>query len=753
MLAAQEPPTSTKVSDSEPAHYAGQEAGQQDGQVAETQATQRAGQQAAKQAGQQAAQARAHVGLALGGGNALGLAHIGVLKYFEEQHIPVDDIAGTSMGGLVGGFYATGLNPGQLEEIVRDAHWDDLLSPNYRFLDEPVVEKQEWNRQTGWLTLRFGRRFALPAGINPGQALALLLSRHTAAYSNLATFDELPTPFRCVATDLVTGTAFVLERGSLPKALRATMALPGIFTPVNWEDKVLIDGGISNNLPVDQVRKMGAQKVIAVIVETRQPSAKQFTSLAAVLRQTISIAVVQNERQQAEKADLVIRVQLSGLTGSDYEQSGKMIAQGYAAAKAMARQLAPYAIRDDNEWRAYLAARQARVRTAPDQGPLVAVASPQAAIQRNAERELYRKLGTEPIAEEQLEDVISGVVAATGLPGAYYEWRNGPGSRPGYRVEFLERPDQMLLMHPAVSFGISNGEPSRAALNLGTSFIPFSTYKSRYMGEFDLGYDPGFRGEYYHPFDGSAYFVAPGLMVRRTHNSSYEGPARQTFLNDRFAGWFYAGLGTWRFVQFRAGLRGGYDSYSKAVILDGVTAESGPFADPELVWTFNNQDSGAIPSRGTRIEGAAGYSYRQRSFPYFHTQFTSFHPAGKRISLFARGQGDTSFGKNLNFFERFTLGGEHGLEAYRYQEFHANTLAAGAAGVLVHGPEIRSLSTQANLAVWYEAARLDLGSPGWQTRQSAAAGLFFPTPVGALGASVAFTENGKARFRLSLGSF
>jgi NTE family protein len=696
---------------------------------------------------------RPRLGLTLGGGSALGLAHIGVLKYLEEQHIPVDDITGTSMGGLVGGFYATGLSPAELETIVRNAHWDDLLSGSYRFYDEPVVEKQKWNRQTGELTFRFGRRFSLPAGINPGQSLALLLSRHTQAYSDLTTFDDLPIPFRCVATDLVAGTPFVLDRGSLPKALRATMALPGIFTPVNLDGKVLIDGGVTNNLPVDVARKMGAEKVIAVIVETKQPSAREFTSLAAVLRQTASIAVLQNERQQAEKADLVIRVQVSGVNASDYEQSGKIIEQGYITAKAMAAQLAPYAIRNDAEWQAYLARRNQRTHDVPDQGPLVAVDSPQPAIQRNASHELYHKLGNTPVAEGRLEDVLSGVVAATGLPGAYYEWRKAPGQTEGYRVEFLSRPDQTLLIHPAISFSIANGEPSRGALDLGASVIPLSTYKSRYLGRFEVGYDPGFRGEYYHPFDGSPYFVATGFTVQRQHNTQYQGALRQTLLRDRIAGSFYFGVGTWRFVQFRAGVRGGYDSYSKPVTLDAINAESTSFIDPEVVLTVNNQDSGSIPSRGTRLESSAGYSYRDHSFPYLRNQFSSYFPAGKRVSLFVRGQTGTSFGRNLGFFDRFTLGGEHGLNAYRYQEFHVNTLVGGGPGLLIRGPAIKGLSTQAHIAVWYEAAALDLGSPGWQNHQSTASGLFFPTPVGALGATVAFDENGKARFRLSLGSF
>jgi len=205
---------------------------------------------------------RQKVAVALSGGSALGLAHIGVIKYFEEHHIPIDYVAGTSMGGLVGGFYATGLTSAEIERIATEIDWSVMLSPNPRFLDQPVVEKQYWNKAVGSLTLRLGQRFALPTGLNPGQSLALVFSRYTLAYANLNSFDELPVPFRCVATDLVSASAVVLDRGSLPKALRATMALPGIFTPVSWGNKILIDGGLVENLPVEPAREMGADLVI-----------------------------------------------------------------------------------------------------------------------------------------------------------------------------------------------------------------------------------------------------------------------------------------------------------------------------------------------------------------------------------------------------------------------------------------------------------------------------------------------------------
>ena len=178
---------------------------------------------------------RPRVGLALGGGGALGLAHIGVLRFLEEHRIPIDSISGTSMGGLVGGLYATGLSPAELEKIANAAPWADFLRSSPKFADRPVEEKQEWNRITGEFTFRFGKRLSLPAGINPGQQLALLLSRETIGYSGFHDFDDLPIPFRCVATDLVSADAFVLKEGSLAKAMRASMALPAIFTPVNWK--------------------------------------------------------------------------------------------------------------------------------------------------------------------------------------------------------------------------------------------------------------------------------------------------------------------------------------------------------------------------------------------------------------------------------------------------------------------------------------------------------------------------------------
>jgi NTE family protein len=174
---------------------------------------------------------RPSIGLALSGGAALGLAHIGVLRYFEERHIPVDNIGGTSMGGLVGGLYAVGMDSSQIEAIARQADWNALLNPNPPFADQPIVDKQKWNRTFGSLTLRFGKRFALPTGLNPGESLSLFLSRSTLGYSDVSNFDQLPTPFRCVATDLVNGDSVVLSKGSLPRRYARHHVAAGVRSP------------------------------------------------------------------------------------------------------------------------------------------------------------------------------------------------------------------------------------------------------------------------------------------------------------------------------------------------------------------------------------------------------------------------------------------------------------------------------------------------------------------------------------------
>src|SRR4029077_9511343 len=152
-------------------------------------------------------------------------------------------------------------------------------------------------------------------------------------YSSLHSFDDLPIPFRCVATDLVSADAFVLQDGSLAKAMRATMALPAIFTPVDWKGHVLIDGGLVNNLPTDVVRDMGADVVIAVVLQGAAIDAKQLTTIANILKQSVSVAVLQNERRNVKLADVVVAIPARNVGLLDFDETASVIQSGYQAAE------------------------------------------------------------------------------------------------------------------------------------------------------------------------------------------------------------------------------------------------------------------------------------------------------------------------------------------------------------------------------------------------------------------------------------
>ena len=696
---------------------------------------------------------RPSIGIALSGGAALGLAHIGVLRYFEERHIPVDKIGGTSMGGLVGGLYATGLDSSQIEALVRQADWDALLNPSPPFEDQPIVDKQKWNRTFGSLTLRFGKKFALPTGLNPGENLSLFLSRSTLGYSEVSDFDQLPTPFRCVATDLISGESVVLSKGSLPIAMRATMSLPGIFTPVKLENMVLVDGGVLENIPVDAVRSMGADAVIAIALETKRPNPYQIKSVSDVMRQTISLAITKNEQRSEAKANLVIFVDTRRFSGNDYARWKEIIDAGYEAAKAQQSQLARFELSAE-DWDAYITRRQSRMRPTGGSGKLLAVASPDPSFQKNAESEMRRVISDKMVSEQQLEKVLSGMVAATAVPGASYDWKQYDSKEGGYRVRFAERPTDQVLARVSAQYFVSPGEPSRFGTQLSTIVVPQNAYKTRILGTANIGYDPSFQGEFYKPFGGTQYFVVPHFFGGRTHFNSYVGPARQSDTRDRVAGAIYGGIGTWRFAQLRLGAEAGYDSYSRSVSVDGVRSRSGGFTQPQVRWIFNCQDSGGLPSRGTRFEGSAGYLFRRTgTYPTFQSEFSTFKPLDQHVTVFALNHVGTSFGRKMEYFDQFMAGDQSNLPAYRYQEFHANSLVTAGSGVILHPHSIQHVSSHPGLALWYEAGRFDQGSQGWSTHQSSSIAMFFPSQLGATGLELSFDENGKARFRLMLGSF
>ncbi|MCK5453798.1 MAG: patatin-like phospholipase family protein, partial [Calditrichia bacterium] len=264
---------------------------------------------------------------------ARGIAHIGVLRVLDSLQVPIDYIVGTSMGSIVGGLYALGYSVGELDSLARSLDWPVLFSDTPQRKNLSYLEK--WDTERFQLTLTMEKfKIKAPTGLISGQKVSQLLNKLTVSYSETADFDQLPIPFRCVAADLISGNEVVLRQGYLAKAIRASMSVPSIFTPVDWGDSLLVDGGIINNLPVDVVQKMGAEFIIAVNVGTPLKPRDEIDNVVDVLMQSFGVAARKKEEENLKKADLIITPDLQGYSISDFVNSkiAPMIEKGILAA-------------------------------------------------------------------------------------------------------------------------------------------------------------------------------------------------------------------------------------------------------------------------------------------------------------------------------------------------------------------------------------------------------------------------------------
>ena len=288
---------------------------------------------------------RPKVGLVLSGGAARGLAHIGVLKALEEQGIKIDAIAGTSMGAVVGGLYASGYKIDELEKLALTIDWQQALSDAPPRKDVPFRRKQDDRdflvKQK--LSFRDDGSLGLPLGVIQGQNLALLLESLLAHTSDTRDFDKLPIPFRAVTTDIANGEKVVFRKGHLPQVIRASMSIPAVFAPVELDGRLLVDGGMTDNIPLDVAREMGVDVAIVVDIGTPLRNRKQLVTVVDVLNQSITLMTRRNSEEQLATLhpdDVLIQPPLASFGSTDFGRGQEMIDAGYRATQALNVRLA-----------------------------------------------------------------------------------------------------------------------------------------------------------------------------------------------------------------------------------------------------------------------------------------------------------------------------------------------------------------------------------------------------------------------------
>ena len=278
-------------------------------------------------------ESKAKIGLVLSGGGAKGLAHIGVLKVIDELNIPVDYVAGTSMGSVIGGMYAMGYSAEEIEQFALSRDWDALFSNDIARKNLSIREKQEQEKYIFSFPASNLFDINLPGGLSTGQNISLMLSNVTWDYHDVSDFSNLPIPYFCNATDLETGKEVILDSGNMATAIRASIAIPTIFTPIEINEKLLVDGGIVNNFPVDEMKRRNVDIIIGVNLGFKSYSKDELNSLGNIIEQALFIHAYEKNLENQKMCDILISPDIQEMSAAGFNNIEQLIAKGELAAR------------------------------------------------------------------------------------------------------------------------------------------------------------------------------------------------------------------------------------------------------------------------------------------------------------------------------------------------------------------------------------------------------------------------------------
>ncbi len=455
---------------------------------------------------------RPRVGLVLSGGGARGIAHVGVLKVLEQLQVPIDAVAGTSMGALVGGLYASGMTPGEIENVVKSLDWQDA------FRDRPprtalgFRRKQDDRNFLVRYSLGVSRDgVELPTGLVQGQKQTQILRGATLPVAGINHFDLLPTPFRAVATDLESGREVVLSSGDLVTAMRASMSAPGVFTPVELDGRLLVDGGLVNNLPADIARQMNVDVLIVVDVSFPLSGRDALTSPLAITNQSAAIMVrnrTLERRASLQDNDIIIEPQLGTMSSADFSRVSGSLAAGEAAAQAVSDKLQALSV-DKSAYQQYLAARM----PGTPQAPVIDFIDTEAGSRRYAAavEAVVGDLQGQPLDRARINEDLAALYALDLFESIDYKLVTR-GEQTG--LEFRLRPKSWGPNYVRVGINLEDDFAGNSRYNLAARLImtDLNALGAEWMTDAQIGDRPRFATEYYQPLSWRRrYFVSPHL--------------------------------------------------------------------------------------------------------------------------------------------------------------------------------------------------------------------------------------------------
>lgn len=728
-------------------------------------ATALAAQVPAPTAAPSAAPTRPKIGLVLSGGGARGAAHVGVLKVLEELRVPIDVIAGTSIGAVVGASYASGTPLADLEAVVTKTDWNDIFNDSSPREDRSFLRKEE--DQVRLLKLEMGVKdyaLRLPAGAITGQKLDGLFSKLTRFAPGAIDFNKLPIPYRAISTDAESGRMYVFSDGRLADAMRASMSVPGAVAPFEINNRIFLDGGLTRNLPVDIARQMGVDIVIAVNIGSGLLKRNELQSVLGVSLQMINILTEQNVRTSVESlkpSDLLIAPPLDDISSSDFSRTVEIMSIGETAARALASRLVSLSLSDEayRLHRGRLLAVRGRPVIEGETIQQVQVVGLERANADELKRTLDAKPG-DPVDFKKLDAGISRVFGTGYFERVNYSLLND-GDMQVLRVNAREKQWGPNYLRVALSLSADTIGEGRFNLLIRSQQTQFNSAGAEWRNDVQIGRDRRLASRFYQPFGaGSFVNISPGVeLARRPVDIFFDGKriVQYDVSSSTFSLDFGADIN--RNAIARIGLVGSNDSANLAIgpetLFNNVKAK---LRGVRLRALYDNLDDPSFPREG-RTFGldylasmtGIGSTTNYRRAEVVYSEHLSFGP--HTIALAARY--GRSFGAALPVFDQFSMGGFFQLSGYRPGELIGDRVSFGRLSYYQRLPLTQSvLGSRVFAGLSLESGRLNEAFQiGKDNRARSSVGLFIgaDTAFGPLHLGVARARGRSPLFYFFLG--
>ena len=715
---------------------------------------------------------RPAIGIALEGGGALGLAHIGVLQWLEEHRVPVDRISGTSMGSLVGALYATGDTPAQMRALAVTDAFSRVFTLRTSYADSNFRRRQDRRELPDAFTIGLRHRVSLRNALLTDRGVNEFLTVNLPNYnSDELDYNQLPIPFRCVATDLNTLAPVTFASGPLPQAVRASISIPGVFPPVQDRNgHYLVDGGILDNLPTDVLKRdLHAGVIIAIRIEDAPLANSDTTSIIGVLDRAFDAGIQRNVAQAEQLADLVINIPVGSFSGTDYAQAAGLIDAGYKAAEQNRAALLRYAL-DADGWKAYLTARESRRRLPPGALLQVRVEGPEPGPEPGAVREVLRDLKPlegRPIVPATTLAALKPVQSNGEITADWETFAPAPSaSVPS--TSAVPAPDTGLLVHlssdrtgppyllisPELAAATSNITRGEITLRLVDQNL--GGFGSELRANARIGYMTDLSAEYYRLLTPSGYFLEPRTGVLREPVYIW---VKQKRVAERFQQDLGVGLEAGRTfsdqLQVSADWHAEDTRWSLTTGSGGGPYLSGTAQTGLLHVSVDQASSGEVSPNGFRLAASAGALYhaaQSANAPLVKLNFGISRSPSQANIFGISGEVSSYLRANVAQPYRFTLGGPLRLSASSFDEYRGTDTYLARAGYM---HRLAALPTGLGQGLYgtlaYEGGEIWSPESKAILRQDGLAGLVANTPLGLFTFGISVVDAGHRKVFITLG--